>query len=182
MVANIPTFASRVVDATRGPKGVIDDLPLFAAAAKAEPPEPKENAAMQALDDVDPDALSPRQALEALYRLKALRRDDDGGMDSDRVARTELQALTRSPTCTSISCYDPLMSKLLERAFKKAKTLPDDRQDQLGAMILDVVEQDQSSAHLTADQREEVRRRLADPQPAIASDDEVDAAYRSFAK
>ena len=57
-----------------GPKGVIDDLPLFAATAKAEA---KEDAAMQALDDVDPDALSPREALEALYWLKALRRDDE---------------------------------------------------------------------------------------------------------
>ncbi len=82
----------------------------------------------------------------------------------------------------SISCYDPPMSKLLERAFKKARALPDDRQDQLGAMILDVVEQDQSNLHLTADQREEVRRRLADPDPAFASDEQVEAAYRSFGK
>ncbi len=28
--------------------------------------------ALQALHDLDPDALSPREALEALYRLKAL--------------------------------------------------------------------------------------------------------------
>ena len=74
------------------------------------------------------------------------------------------------------------MSKLLERAFKKARALPDDRQDQLGAMILDVVEQDQSSVHLSADQRDEVRRRLADPDPAFASDEQVEAAYRSFGK
>jgi hypothetical protein len=74
------------------------------------------------------------------------------------------------------------MSKLLERAFKKAKTLSNDRQDQLGAMILDVVEQDQSNVHLTADQHEEVRQRLADPDPTFASDDEVEATYRSFGK
>ena len=84
--------------------------------------------------------------------------------------------------CTSNSCYDSYMSKLLERAFKKAKTLPDDRQDQLGAMILDVVEQDQSNAHLNADQREAVRWRLADPDPAFASDEQVAATYRSFGK
>jgi len=40
-------------------------LPLFAA--------PAESAADRALDQVDPDALTPRQALEQLYRLKALR-------------------------------------------------------------------------------------------------------------
>ncbi|MDH3740261.1 MAG: DNA mismatch repair protein MutS, partial [Hyphomicrobiales bacterium] len=61
-------------DRARGPKAVIDDLPLFAAAAKAED---KEDAALQALDELDPDALSPREAQEALYRLKALRRDGE---------------------------------------------------------------------------------------------------------
>jgi DNA mismatch repair protein MutS len=68
-------------DRARGPKGVIDDLPLFAAglgAAKAEEAD-SPDAALQALDDVDPDALSPRDALEVLYRLKALRRDGEGG-------------------------------------------------------------------------------------------------------
>ena len=62
-------------DRARGPKGLIDDLPLFAASAKAEP---KEDAALAALDEIDADAISPRQALEALYRLKALRRDGEG--------------------------------------------------------------------------------------------------------
>ncbi|HSG95875.1 MAG TPA: DNA mismatch repair protein MutS, partial [Afifellaceae bacterium] len=64
-------------DRARGPKGLIDDLPLFAAAAKAEDRDEPEAAlaALAALDDLDPDALSPRQALETLYRLKALRRN-----------------------------------------------------------------------------------------------------------
>ncbi len=70
-----PTFAN---DRARGPKAVIDDLPLFAAAAKAES-EDQPDAALQALDELDPDAISPRQAQEALYRLKALRRDGDAG-------------------------------------------------------------------------------------------------------
>lgn len=52
------------------PRRVVEDLPLFAAAApKAEaPPSP----ALAALRAVDPDELTPRAALEALYRLKAL--------------------------------------------------------------------------------------------------------------
>ncbi|MBB3997784.1 DNA mismatch repair protein MutS [Aureimonas pseudogalii] len=50
----------------------IDDLPLFAAlnarpAAPAAPP-----AALAELARIDPDAMSPREALEALYRLKGL--------------------------------------------------------------------------------------------------------------
>ena len=48
----------------------LDDLPLFAATKPPEPAEPSRlDAAMSALD---PDALTPREALEALYRLKAL--------------------------------------------------------------------------------------------------------------
>ena len=48
----------------------LDDLPLFAAARPPEPPEPSRLEA--ALAAVDPDALTPREALEALYRLKGL--------------------------------------------------------------------------------------------------------------
>jgi DNA mismatch repair protein MutS len=48
----------------------LDDLPLFAA---AKPPEPAEPSQLEAvLASIDPDVLTPREALEALYRLKAL--------------------------------------------------------------------------------------------------------------
>ncbi|WP_374755561.1 DNA mismatch repair protein MutS [Aureimonas sp. AU20] len=49
----------------------IDDLPLFAALNR-RPAEAETPAALKALAEVDPDAMSPREALEALYRLKAL--------------------------------------------------------------------------------------------------------------
>jgi DNA mismatch repair protein MutS len=48
----------------------LDDLPLFAATKPAPPPEPSKVEA--ALAGIDPDALSPREALEALYRLKGI--------------------------------------------------------------------------------------------------------------
>jgi DNA mismatch repair protein MutS len=48
-----------------------DDLPLFAA-AKA-PPESAPDALRDALDALDPDDMSPRDALEALYALRKLR-------------------------------------------------------------------------------------------------------------
>ena len=44
---------------------------LFSAPAQVEAPE--DSALDQALDAIDPDALSPRDALDALYRLKAVR-------------------------------------------------------------------------------------------------------------
>jgi len=48
----------------------LDDLPLFAATKPPPPPEPSKVEA--ALAGIDPDTLSPREALEALYRLKGI--------------------------------------------------------------------------------------------------------------
>ena len=56
-------------DATGGIAAGLDDLPLFAAAAPAAAePDPVD----AALDALDPDALTPREALDALYALKRL--------------------------------------------------------------------------------------------------------------
>ena len=55
---------------TAGLSSLVDDLPLFSAAA---PPREDHGALAKAVDDLDPDALSPREALEALYALKGLR-------------------------------------------------------------------------------------------------------------
>ena len=56
-------------DATGGIAAGLDDLPLFAAAAE---PERGPDPLAVALDDVDPDSLTPRDALETLYQLKRL--------------------------------------------------------------------------------------------------------------
>ena len=53
-----------------------DDLPLFSAAAVAPEPAAAEASAVEArLDEIHPDELTPRQALELLYELKALQKD-----------------------------------------------------------------------------------------------------------
>ncbi len=62
-------------DATGGIAAGLDDLPLFAAAAVPEPPA---DPLAEALGSIDPDALTPREALEALYRLKSLAQASDG--------------------------------------------------------------------------------------------------------
>ncbi|WP_066653261.1 MULTISPECIES: DNA mismatch repair protein MutS [Sphingomonas] len=54
---------------TGGLAAGLDDLPLFAAMAE---PEAAPDGLRAALADLDVDALSPREALEALYRLKGL--------------------------------------------------------------------------------------------------------------
>ena len=56
-------------DATGGIAAGLDDLPLFAAAETSDTvPDPL----LCALAEIEPDSLSPREALEQLYRLKRL--------------------------------------------------------------------------------------------------------------
>jgi DNA mismatch repair protein MutS len=55
-------------DATGGIAAGLDDLPLFAAAE----PEHATDPLLAELDEIDPDSLTPREALEHLYRLKRL--------------------------------------------------------------------------------------------------------------
>jgi DNA mismatch repair protein MutS len=49
---------------------MIDDLPLFSAASRAA--QPDADPLLKAIAALDPDALTPKEALEALYRLKSL--------------------------------------------------------------------------------------------------------------
>ncbi|RWD96666.1 MAG: DNA mismatch repair protein MutS, partial [Mesorhizobium sp.] len=52
---------------------LVDDLPLFSVAVKREAPKPARNDALgEALGGINPDEMTPREALEALYRLKGL--------------------------------------------------------------------------------------------------------------
>ncbi|MDJ0937141.1 MAG: DNA mismatch repair protein MutS, partial [Kiloniellales bacterium] len=53
-----------------------DDLPLFSAAAAAPAPTVAVASEVEArLTEIRPDELTPRQALELLYELKAIQRD-----------------------------------------------------------------------------------------------------------
>lgn len=72
------------------------------------------------------------------------------------------------------------MSKILDKAFEKVKSLPSERQEQIGEWIIDAIEQDQSDAQLTPEQQEEVRRRIANPEPP-ASEEEMEAFFNKFA-
>ncbi len=79
-------------DRKAGTAGLIDDLPLFSShvrqAARAEP-EPGSGGSTLAerLAAVSPDQLTPLQALEVLYELKALAADGDGAPDREEAAR-----------------------------------------------------------------------------------------------
>ncbi len=60
---------------TGGLAAGLDDLPLFAATLAAAP-EAAKDALREALGAIDPDALAPREALDALYSLKRLAADE----------------------------------------------------------------------------------------------------------
>jgi DNA mismatch repair protein MutS len=61
-------------DATGGIAAGLDDLPLFASAADSEK---MADPVAAALEGIDPDALTPREALEELYRLKRLAAENE---------------------------------------------------------------------------------------------------------
>jgi hypothetical protein len=63
------------------------------------------------------------------------------------------------------------MTKLLEQAVRRAKSLPDLRQDEVGEIILSLVEQDESEFQLAAEQVAEIRRRMASPEPVVSDMD-----------
>ena len=72
--AAVVSRAREVLDRLEGEKSAaisLDDLPLFAMAEPVAPPP--SSALKDALSAVEPDELSPREALEALYRLKAIK-------------------------------------------------------------------------------------------------------------
>ncbi len=60
------------------PKALIDDLPLFSAVANApQPVKPAAESKIEAqIKDLHPDEMTPIEALQALYNLKALLQDD----------------------------------------------------------------------------------------------------------
>jgi hypothetical protein len=72
------------------------------------------------------------------------------------------------------------MTRILERAVAQAKSLPAERQDELGEMLLAMVEQEDAFVHLTAAQRAEVRKRLASPLEFVP-DEEMKAFFSSYA-
>jgi DNA mismatch repair protein MutS len=71
--ANEVLSALEKADGRPKPSALADDLPLFQAAkGRGEPEADRSTALEQALAALSPDAMTPKQALEALYRLKAL--------------------------------------------------------------------------------------------------------------
>ena len=56
------------------------------------------------------------------------------------------------------------MTAILERAYEKAKALSTNRQDEVGEILLSLIEQDTSDVRLSPSQQDDVRRRLESPE------------------
>ena len=72
------------------------------------------------------------------------------------------------------------MTEILEIAIEKAKVLSNLRQDDVGKMVLAMIEQDSSQLVLSAEQQAEVRRRLVAPVDLVP-EDEMIAFFRKLA-
>jgi DNA mismatch repair protein MutS len=71
--ANEVLSALEKADGRPKPSDLADDLPLFRAAKGGGDPEPGQASRLeQAVAELAPDAMTPKEALEALYRLKAM--------------------------------------------------------------------------------------------------------------
>ncbi len=72
MPASLVRQARATLEALEARSNAGDDQFDLFAAPPAPPPLPEPSALVAALDGIDPDVLSPREALEALYKLKKL--------------------------------------------------------------------------------------------------------------
>ncbi len=72
MPASLVRQARATLEALEARSNAADDQFDLFAAPPAPPPLPEPSELVAALDGIDPDALSPREALEALYQLKKL--------------------------------------------------------------------------------------------------------------
>lgn len=69
------------------------------------------------------------------------------------------------------------MTRLLERAISAIRTLPNQRQDEAAALLLDLVQDDPGSVRLGAQQAAEVERRLREP-GSYVTHEQVRAFFR----
>ena len=73
------------------------------------------------------------------------------------------------------------MTKLLEKAIKKLSQLPEERQNELARMLIDVAASDLSPYQLTDEERAAVEEGLAQAERGeFATDEEVAAMWKRF--
>jgi hypothetical protein len=76
---------------------------------------------------------------------------------------------------------DEFMNKQLSDVIMRVQALPDERQVEAAALLLEFLDQGQDDPDLTSEQIAEIERRLSDDEP-YATDDEVRAVYRRLSR
>jgi DNA mismatch repair protein MutS len=85
VVARAEVVLTSLEERARGLDPLSGELPLFAAGAAARPqPAGEPDVLRTALETLDPDAMAPREALEALYRLKSLLQERETSVATQR--------------------------------------------------------------------------------------------------
>jgi predicted transcriptional regulator len=73
------------------------------------------------------------------------------------------------------------MTELLEQAIKRARTLPDDQQDELARVLLRLADAEQEPVPLSADERAAIAAsKAAAARGEFATDEEVRAVWASY--
>jgi DNA mismatch repair protein MutS len=79
LIKRAEVILERLESAQSGKKqGLGDDLPLFLVAQRQRNEPKKPNMVEEALNKINPDSLTPLQALEALYKIKSLIAENNG--------------------------------------------------------------------------------------------------------
>ena len=73
------------------------------------------------------------------------------------------------------------MNKQLNDVIMRVQALPDERQVEAAALLLEFLDQGQHDPDLASEQIAEIERRLSDDEP-YATDDEVRGVYRRLSK
>jgi hypothetical protein len=73
------------------------------------------------------------------------------------------------------------MNQTLQRAVEQAQSLSEQRQNEMGEMLLALVEQDNSSLHLSSEQQVEIQRRIALP-TQLVPEQEMQAFFNKLTK
>ena len=73
------------------------------------------------------------------------------------------------------------MNKRLDKALQRIKALPNEQQDEIAELLLDVLDPEGADIHLTPEQIAEIKCGLADSDP-YASDAEVRAVFQRLTK
>ncbi len=71
------------------------------------------------------------------------------------------------------------MTKLLEKAIQRIRTMSPQRQDEAAEVLLGFAEQNPDSVQLSKEQQREVARRLRDP-AVYATDEQVTALFQKM--